>query len=103
LLSGAPHVGVAGADRGRLRGVLVLVLEHHADGPLAQLLRVSPLSGHGSNLSRAGASRNPGAVQVLPPAGHGYGTWVVVFPLVRCCVVGLPGLEPGTSSLSGFC
>ena len=25
------------------------------------------------------------------------------FGLVRCCVVGLPGLEPGTSSLSGFC
>jgi hypothetical protein len=51
------------ADRRPLRGVLVLVLEHHAHSPLAQLLRIPPLSGHGSNLSRVGASKNPGAVQ----------------------------------------
>ena len=73
---GAPHpvaqrlmrdaeLGRDRADRRPLRGVLVLVLEHHADGPLAQLLGVPPLSGHGSNLSRVGASRNPGTVQLL--------------------------------------
>jgi hypothetical protein len=43
--------------------VLALVLEHQPDGPLPQLLRIPPLSGHGSNLSRVEASRNPGAVQ----------------------------------------
>jgi transposase len=40
-----------------------LVLEHHADGPLPQLLWIPAWSSHGSNLSRVGASKNPGAVQ----------------------------------------
>jgi hypothetical protein len=44
--------------------MLILVLEHHAHSPLAQLLGIAALSGHGSNLSRVGASRNPGAVQM---------------------------------------
>jgi hypothetical protein len=39
------------------------VLEHHAHSPLPQLLRIPAWSGHGSNLSRVGASTNPGAVQ----------------------------------------
>jgi hypothetical protein len=51
------------ADRRPLRGMLVLLLEHHPDGPLPQLGRVPPLSGHSSNLSRVEASRNPGAVR----------------------------------------
>ena len=46
-----------------LPGMLVLVLEHHADGPLRQLLGGPAMSGHGSNLSRVGTSRNPAAVQ----------------------------------------
>jgi hypothetical protein len=46
-----------------LRGMLVLVLEHHADGPLPQLLGIPAWSCHGSNRSRVGAPRNPGAVQ----------------------------------------
>ena len=44
--------------------MLALVLQHHADSALPQLLRIPPLSGHGSNLSRVGASRNPGAIHL---------------------------------------
>jgi hypothetical protein len=44
--------------------VLELVLEYHPHGSLADLLRVLGRSGHGSILSRAGASKIPGAVQV---------------------------------------
>jgi hypothetical protein len=51
-----------GGDRRPLRGVLVLVLEHQSDGPLPQLWWVPARSCHGSNLSRVGASRNPGAI-----------------------------------------
>jgi hypothetical protein len=46
-----------------LRGVLVLVLEHHPNGALPQLLRIPARSCHGSNLSRVGASTKRGAVQ----------------------------------------
>jgi hypothetical protein len=42
--------------------MLVLVLEHQADGPLPQLWWVPARSCHGPNLSRVGASRNPGTV-----------------------------------------
>jgi hypothetical protein len=61
------ELGRDGADRCPLRVVLVLVLEHHPDGPLSQLLRIPPRSGHSSDLSRVGASRNPGAVQKRSP------------------------------------
>jgi hypothetical protein len=43
--------------------MLVLVLQHHPDGPLPQLLGVPPRSGHGSiHHSQIGASKEPGAV-----------------------------------------
>jgi hypothetical protein len=45
--------------------MLVLVLEHHPDGPLTKLLRVPVLSRHGPNLSRVGASKKPEAVQEI--------------------------------------
>src|SRR5687767_9167826 len=54
--------------------MLVLVLEHHPNGPLTDLLRVHPLSCHGSNLSRVGASGMYGAVQ---PSGKVGPVWVV--------------------------
>jgi hypothetical protein len=38
------------------------VLEHQPDGPLSQLLWIPAWSFHGSNLSRVGASKNPGTV-----------------------------------------
>jgi hypothetical protein len=46
--------------------MLVLVLDHQPHSPLPQLLGIPAWSCHGSNLSRVGASKNPGAVQ-LPP------------------------------------
>src|SRR6266540_6374600 len=42
-----------------LRGMLVPVLEHHPDRPLAQLLRVPASSCQGSNLSRVEPPRKP--------------------------------------------
>src|SRR5205814_7058570 len=51
------------ADRGPLRVVLVLMVEHHPHGPLAHFAGIPSWSWHGSNLSRFGASKKPGAVQ----------------------------------------
>ena len=45
--------------------MLPLVLEHHADGPLAELCWVPASSCHRSILSEVGASNFPGAVQYL--------------------------------------
>src|SRR4029453_1424152 len=60
-LSRDAELVVDGADPRPLRGMLILVLEHQPDGPLPQLLGIPAWSGHGPNLSRVGASRNPGA------------------------------------------
>src|SRR5215207_8259191 len=65
-LSGDPKLVRDGGDHRPLGGVLVLVLEHQPDGPLPQLLGIPAWSCHGSNLSRVGASRNPGAVHFHP-------------------------------------
>lgn len=46
-----------------------MALEHHPNGPLADLLWVPASSCHGSNLSRVVASKKPGAVQAFPCGG----------------------------------
>ena len=60
-------LGGNGADSRPLRGVVGLVVEDHADGPLTDLRGISLGSVHGSILSRFGASGNPGTVQCSVP------------------------------------
>src|SRR5690606_3911172 len=52
-----------GLDGGPLGRVLLLVLPHQPDRPLPDLCRIPLRSPHDPNLSRVGASDNPGAVQ----------------------------------------
>src|SRR4029453_2885064 len=72
------------ADRRPLRGMLILMLEHHADGPLPQLLWAPPLSGHGSNLSRVRPPRKPGGVHPEFP-------WMVDSPARASCASPISG------------
>src|SRR5918993_790604 len=60
------------ADRGRLRGVLALVVEHHPDRTGADLRRIrGNMLGHGSILPGSGASGKPGTVQAATAARTG--------------------------------
>lgn len=52
-----------GADGRPLRGIMVLMLEHHADGPFSDLGGVLLRLVHDSKFSRVGVSGKPGAVQ----------------------------------------
>src|SRR3954454_18892993 len=65
-LGRAADLGGNRADRGRLRGVLALVIEHHPDRTGADLRRIrGHMLGHGSILPGSGASGKPGAVHCL--------------------------------------
>src|SRR3954469_17369230 len=62
----AADLGGNRADRGRLRGVLALVVEHHPDRTGTDLRRIRGYAlGHGSILPGSGASGKPGAVHCL--------------------------------------
>src|SRR5690606_38145996 len=55
-------------DGSPLRGVLALVLEHHPNRPLPHLGGVLLCLSHDPNLSKVGASGQPGAVHPACPA-----------------------------------
>src|SRR3954468_14779113 len=60
----AADLGGNRADRGRLGGVLALVVEHHPDRTVADLRRIRGYAhGHGSILPGSGAFGKPGTVQ----------------------------------------
>src|SRR3954463_16122595 len=67
----AADLGGNRADRGRLRGVLALVVEHHPDRAGADLRRIRGYRlGHGSILPGSGASGKPGTVQGAQKRWH---------------------------------
>jgi hypothetical protein len=49
------------------------MVEHHSHGALAHFVGIPSWSWHGSNLSRLGASKKPGAIHSCPPSLFGVG------------------------------
>src|SRR4051812_46642363 len=67
----AADLGGNRADRGRLGGVLALVVEHHPDRTGTDLRRIRGYAlGHGSILPGSGASGKPGTVHCIGAASR---------------------------------